>query len=151
MVPTTSTIVASICFWLLDMSQRQHSICYANLCSQTQEGVTAAVSEAIASSSSNSSSMIDIILPFLPFSDKIREHSICKMCIEQWCPGDEVSTVIVWCKFVDGINVFSRLPVHIQTIRGTFENISGAELSQDHKVSDSQAGGAEQKVEIAQN
>mmetsp|Transcript_44085 Transcript_44085/g.92721 ORF Transcript_44085/g.92721 Transcript_44085/m.92721 type:complete len:199 (-) Transcript_44085:260-856(-) len=54
-------------------------------------------------------------------------------------PTDDDLAAIAWCKFVDGVNVFPKLPVHIRTHREAFErnqrvmdSIKRAESGQYH-------------------
>ena len=40
-------------------------------------------------------------------------------------PTDEDEAAIAWCKFVDGVNIFPKLPVHIRIHREAFQRNQG--------------------------
>jgi hypothetical protein len=63
-----------------------------------------------------------IPLPFLPFSSKEENILFAELALNNDFPMDNADeAAVVWCKYVDGVNIFPKLPVHIRTHKESFE------------------------------
>ena len=60
-------------------------------------------------------------LPFLPFASEEENIQFVSCISDDNFPSDEGLAAIAWCKYVDGVKIFPKLPVHIRTHRETFE------------------------------
>ena len=60
-------------------------------------------------------------LPFLPFTTVEENKQFAQCVLSNDFPTDEDEAAIAWCKFVDGVNIFPKLPVHIRIHREAFQ------------------------------
>ena len=61
-------------------------------------------------------------LPFLPFTTVEENELFADCALRNDFPIDnDNDAAIAWCKFVDGVNIFPKLPVHIRLHRESFE------------------------------
>ena len=60
-------------------------------------------------------------LPFLPFATIEERKQFAKCVLDPSFPKSEEEASIRWCKFVDGVNIFLKLPVHIRNYRDQFD------------------------------
>jgi hypothetical protein len=62
-----------------------------------------------------------IPLPFLPFTTEEESKVFAECALSMEFPmGNAEEAAIEWCKYVDGVNVFPKLPVHIRVHREAF-------------------------------
>ena len=60
-------------------------------------------------------------LPFLPFSTEEERKQYAKCILNPAFPSKEDPASVEWCQFVDGVDIFPKLPVHIRNYRDKFE------------------------------
>jgi len=62
-------------------------------------------------------------LPFLPFATEEENKLFAECVLRSDFPtmNDEDEAAVSWCKFVDGVTIFPKLPVHIRVHRDSFE------------------------------
>ena len=62
-------------------------------------------------------------LPFLPFATEEENQLFAECVLRNDFPSmeDDNDAAIAWCKFVDGVNIFPKLPVHVRIHRDAFE------------------------------
>jgi hypothetical protein len=63
---------------------------------------------------------MNIDLPFLPFAT-VEEFQAYNAFVVEGIPSDEEAAAIEWCKKVDGVRIFPKLPVHLRTYRERWE------------------------------
>ena len=54
----------------------------------------------------------NVPIPFLPMAT-IEEYVAYNEYAVNGMPTDEEEAAVGWCKYVDGINIFPKLPVHL--------------------------------------
>ena len=65
---------------------------------------------------------MNIDLPFLPFSTKEENIAFAECALRNDFPMDDPeAAAIEWCKLVDGVNIFPKLPVHIRIHKESFQ------------------------------
>ena len=65
---------------------------------------------------------MNIDLPFLPFSTKEENMAFANCALRRDFPMDDPeAAAIAWCKLVDGVNIFPKLPVHIRIHKESFQ------------------------------
>jgi hypothetical protein len=64
--------------------------------------------------------MMGIELPFLPFAT-VEEYCAYNAFVVDGIPSDEDDAAAAWCKYVDGVNIFPKLPVHPRSYRDRWE------------------------------
>jgi hypothetical protein len=64
--------------------------------------------------------MMGIELPFLPFAT-VEEYSAYNAFVIDGIPSDEDDAAVAWCKYIDGVNIFPKLPVHLRSYRDRWE------------------------------
>jgi len=62
-----------------------------------------------------------IDLPFLPFDTREERKKFAQCILSPDFPKSDDAAAIAWCKFVDDVNIFPKLPVHIRTYREKFQ------------------------------
>ena len=68
------------------------------------------------------SDSMGIPLPFLPFSTKEENIAFATCALRADFPMDDPeAAAIEWCKLVDGVDIFPKLPVHIRIHRESFQ------------------------------
>ena len=61
-------------------------------------------------------------MPFLPFANEEENRSFAECVLRNDFPiDDEEKAAVAWCKFVDGVKIFPKLPVHIRIHKEAFE------------------------------
>ena len=61
-------------------------------------------------------------LPFLPFITEEENIQFAECALDDTFPfQNDLEAAIAWCKYVDGVNIFPKLPVYIQMHRDQFE------------------------------
>jgi len=64
---------------------------------------------------------MDVPLPFLPFTSEDERKKFAQCILNPEFPTSDDAASIEWCKFVDGVDIFPKLPVHIRTYREQFQ------------------------------
>ncbi|KAL7538491.1 hypothetical protein ACHAXR_008586 [Thalassiosira sp. AJA248-18] len=64
---------------------------------------------------------MNIPLPFLPFASEEERKKFAQCVLTPGFPTCNDAASIEWCKFVDGVDIFPKLPVHIRTYREQFQ------------------------------
>ena len=59
--------------------------------------------------------------PFLPFVTEEENRLFAECVLSNDFPADEDDAAISWCKYVDGVRILPRFPVHIRIHKATFE------------------------------
>lgn len=62
-----------------------------------------------------------IDLPFLPFARKEERTKFAQCVLSPDFPPKDDAAAVAWCKFVDGVTIFPKLPVHLRTYREKFQ------------------------------
>ena len=57
---------------------------------------------------------MEINLPFLPFATEEERKQFAKCVLDPGFPKKEEDAAIEWCKYVDGVTIFPKLPVHMR-------------------------------------
>ena len=60
-------------------------------------------------------------LPFLPFATEEEKKQFAQCVLDPSFPARDDAAAVSWCKFVDGVNIHPKLPVHIRNYREQFE------------------------------
>ena len=62
-----------------------------------------------------------INLPFLPFTTEEENKLFARCVLRNDFPTDDDEAVVAWMKYVDGVNIFPKLPVHWRIHKKSFE------------------------------
>ena len=60
-------------------------------------------------------------LPFLPFDTEEERKQFARCVLDPAFPVTDGDAAIKWCDYVEGKNIFPKLPVHLRTNRKAFE------------------------------